>query len=175
MSTNKPSRLAMIEAINKAAADLEEAVFHKSVEPSAANEARALRFAAELLGSLPAPKPLEPLPPLEVAADPRYVGRHPLHDCRYIITKGAELFLVNPGVDSEVQITGGSIVARLTDCARQRELAFCMAAGPELLEAAKEAAPFLREHVAMGPDEDPADRIALDHLEAAIAKASGPS
>lgn len=172
---NAPSRAAMIAAINEAAVDLEEAVFNKNVAPSCAAQARALRAAAELLGSLPAPKPLEPLPPLEVAADPRYAGRHPLHDCRYIITKGAELFLVNPGVDSEVQITGGSIVARLTDCARQRELAFCMAAGPALLEAAKEAAPFLRDRVALSIDEGPADRIALDHLEAAIAQASGPS
>ena len=169
---NAPSRSAMSEAINHAAADLE--VFHK--EPSAANEARALRAAAELIKSIPAPRPPEPLPWLEVVADPRLAGRHPLHDCRYIITKGAELFEVreSPSGDSTIQITGGSIVATMTDCERQRDLAYVMAAGPDLLQAAKEAAPFLRDHVALSIDQGPADRIALDHLEAAIAKASGP-
>lgn len=152
---HEPSRLAMLEAINRAASI------------ATMFEQAALLAAAELIRTLPAPKPPEPLPWLEVAADPRYAGRHPLHDCRYIVTKGAELFLVNPGVDSDLQITGGSIVARLTDCARQRELAFCMAAGPDLLAACKEA--FAK--IPSSPEYNELNGL----LEMAIEKASGPS
>lgn len=46
-------------------------------------------------------------------------------------------------------------------------------AAPELLEACKAALPYLADHIAMTLDEGPGDRIALDLVEAAIAKAEG--
>lgn len=44
---------------------------------------------------------------------------------------------------------------------------------PELLEACKQALPFVQDHVCRTLDEGPGDRIAFDMLEAAIAKAEG--
>lgn len=48
-----------------------------------------------------------------------------------------------------------------------------IAAAPELLEACKSAVPFLKDHVSLTIHDGPSDRIALDKIEAAIAKAEG--
>lgn len=51
------------------------------------------------------------------------------------------------------------------------QLSGVYAAAPDLLAACKSALPYLRDHVCMTVNDGPGDRIALDKLEAAIAKA----
>jgi hypothetical protein len=78
-------------------------------------------------------------PKLQVAADPRFVGGHPYHQNRYILTQGAKLVVDPPDSEEEEHVTladnHGQIVATMTDCEHQKELAHIMAAGPDMLEA----------------------------------------
>lgn len=151
-----PTRKAMLEALEFAA----------EASPDE-NQAATLRAAAELIRQAPAPNPPAPLPRLEVAADPEFKGLHPLHECRYIVTEGTQL----EPMDHSYAVDG-SIVATMTDHERQAELAYCMAAGPELLEAAKAAVEeieeWIRARLVRGSDSQA-------QLLVAIAKASGPS
>ncbi len=81
------------------------------------------------------------LPKLKVAADPRYVGGHPYHQSRYIVTEETELeayenydTMEPSGKLVRVADKSQSIIAELTDCENQAQLARVMAAAPELLE-----------------------------------------
>lgn len=117
---------------------------------------------------------MKPLPKLKVAADPRFIGGHPYHQSRFIITEGADLVAeptndggsVFPEKGEVVTLADnhGSIIATLTDCENQADIARVMAAAPELLEVVSAL-------VEAGGIMEPSEWF--DKAQAAFAKAKG--
>lgn len=78
---------------------------------------------------------------LKVLPDPRYVGGHPYHQHRYVVTDDCVLEADTSEecvLDQTVHVSNdGSIIAELTDCDEQAKYAKLFAAAPELFEVAK--------------------------------------
>jgi len=77
---------------------------------------------------------MNPLPPLQVLADPYWAGRHPYHDSRFITTADGVFEGPDDGPE-HYEFTGTQIVAQMRDCQHQAEYAELFAAAPDLLAA----------------------------------------
>lgn len=104
-------------------------------------------------------------------ADPAWVGRHPLHEARYVTTDvQTEAFNLDTNEPSwRFEDPGAVIICTMPDAANQRANARLIAAAPDLLAACKSALKSL-------------DMIAATHnsplsqqIGEAIAKAEGRS
>ena len=75
--------------------------------------------------------------PWEIMADPDKKGMHPLHDNRFISTKGAsdEISFGYDKRDGNWHLDEGSIICQMTDSEEQEANARLIAAAPELLAA----------------------------------------
>jgi hypothetical protein len=67
-------------------------------------------------------------------ADPLLRGRHPYHDCRFIVTAGAEVEIIDQDGTWTFEDPKSALIAKMTDCEQQRRYAYLFAAAPELLE-----------------------------------------
>lgn len=118
------------------------------------------------------------LPKLKVLADPRYTyaGAHPYHKARFIVTEDCTLEVDDSDgpdlCDHHVTTETGSVIAEMTDCEQQAELARVMAAATELLEALTVVTRLFAEKctvTCMFAE----DGQAIEQASAAIAKAKG--
>lgn len=86
------------------------------------------------------------LPKLKVSPDPRYIGGHPLHQARYIVTEDCELEIDRSCIpEAGIRTESGSIVATMTDYEDQAQLARLFASAPDLQTALRDCLDLLRD------------------------------
>ena len=84
--------------------------------------------------------------PLKILPCPEHSGKHPLHDCRYIVTTDTEVEVdeipvTSPFGDqlqpdrSNWHLLNGSFIAKMTDHEDQKQYAHLFAAAPALLDS----------------------------------------
>ena len=73
---------------------------------------------------------------LAVLADPEYAGKHPLHDSRFVATDDAEWEYEPRDEDGEQNwyLERGAIIAKMTDCEDQKQMAQLFAQAPVTLD-----------------------------------------
>lgn len=108
--------------------------------------------------------------PWKIMQCPIHVGKHPLHDCRWIATADAEVEF-SPHVPNDWTLASGSLICEMRDTSCQPHDARLIAAAPALYEALKELWPFIEADevdVVFGQD-DPYQK-AIQKARAALAE-----
>lgn len=122
------------------------------------------------------------IPKLKVMPCPIWAGRHPYHEHRFIATADAVAEIDNPDADPSDQdfsMETGRIIATMTDCEGQAELATLFSAAPEMLTALQAIDGVWREWVRAqagehpGPSTVDAMHVIQESARAAITKATG--
>jgi hypothetical protein len=113
-----------------------------------------------------------PLQPLIVQADPRWAGKHPYHDARFVTTN--HLLVTEHGEDGlavhfrEEDVPQAGIICQMRDCENQARYARLFAASPELLASLENAESYLSaRNLGEGAN------VLLVNIKAALSKARG--